>query len=135
MENCPPLLEALQHVRQKAPAVRDCRNLCLASDPAAASALTGVLCETLEHAGMLERALYGAGVSPSLTRRAAIPSNRDAAPRALLSALAQEERLALVRQVARLRDVRGENENRLLLFITREQAVHLRLFQTLAGRF
>ena len=127
------LLTALLHIRRKAAAVRECRTACLSADPMAAHALTGVLEQTLTHAGCLEQALRRRRCIPCLQPAGPAHSRAHSDPHRQLGDLILEERVALVRQASLLRETAGPDAE-LLRRITEEEAVHLRLFRTIAGR-
>lgn len=133
MEECLPLSDALRHARAKALAVQACLPECRLLDTAAAAAMTVILGDTLRHIGQLESALSRSGVSPALTGGAPAAGPPPAGARAQVEALIRDEQLALSRQSTSLARC-GREGRALLAMVTREQAVHLRMMRTLAGR-
>lgn len=127
------LSDALLHTLRKASTLRECRTECLPLDTSAAQALSIVLGETLRHASLLEQALRRRRCLPALQ-----PGIRgrlsDGTPGVYFDALIREEGLALTRQSLALKTAQGADAD-LLRCITEEEAVHLRLLHTLAGRF
>lgn len=127
------LSNALLHTLRKASTLRECRMDCLPLDAAAAQALSIILGETLRHASLLEQALRRRRCLPAL--QPGIRSRINGrTPGAYFDTLIREEGLALIRQSLLLETAQGADAD-LLRCITEEEAVHLRLLHTLAGRF